>query len=143
MPQSGSGTGRLQQTAGRLRLASDEALAAIVMVGEGPIGVKIAAVVAISSCRAKARHPRLAVLKPRKGVDGGPSPTMTSWERPCHLSRHLTPMGRRPTVRAFRRYQYRKAWMAARSLCPGLSRVAAMTMRGRAADPSQPACGLL
>jgi hypothetical protein len=28
-------------------------------------------VVAASSCRAQARHPRLAVLKSRKGVDGG------------------------------------------------------------------------
>src|SRR5690349_24802230 len=59
------------------------------MSGAGPMGVKIAAVVAIPSCRAQARHPRLAVSKPRKGVDGGPSPTMTVWERPCHLSRYF------------------------------------------------------
>src|SRR5689334_25157684 len=50
--------------------------------------VKIAMVVAIPSCRAQARHPRLAVLKPRKGVDGGPAPTMTRWKRPCRLSRY-------------------------------------------------------
>src|SRR5690349_15810223 len=51
--------------------------------------VKIAMVVAIPSCRAQARHPRLAVLKPRKGVDGGPPPTMTWWECPCRRSRYF------------------------------------------------------
>src|SRR5690242_18267720 len=39
-----------------------------------------------------------------------------------------TPMRRRPAIHALRcRYQQR-AWMAARSLCPGLSWVAAMTI---------------
>jgi hypothetical protein len=35
------------------------------------------AVVAVSSWRAQARHPRLAVLKSAKGVNGGPAAAMT------------------------------------------------------------------
>src|SRR5690348_6858667 len=54
-----------------------------VMVGEGPIGVKIArqaAQLTPPSWRPQGRHPRLAVLKSAKGVDAGPAPGMT-WKQ--------------------------------------------------------------
>jgi hypothetical protein len=46
------------------------------MLGEGSMSVKIAAAVAIPSCRAKARHPRLP-SSAFPGVDGGPAAAMT------------------------------------------------------------------
>src|SRR4051794_27587193 len=55
----------------------------IVMARLVRIGANLAAFVAFASCRAQARHPRLAVLKPRKGVDGGPSAAMTTAPGVC------------------------------------------------------------
>jgi len=44
----------------------------------------MAAVVAISSCQAQARHPRLAVLMAVEGVAGGSAVAMTSNSRCLH-----------------------------------------------------------
>src|SRR5690348_13190446 len=60
-------------------------------VRPAPISAKSAAVVAVPSCRAKARHPRLTVLIMAEDVGGGLAPTAAGGQqappcqRPCGL----------------------------------------------------------
>src|SRR5437868_1332927 len=82
------------------------------MAGAGPMGVKIgrrARLASLSSWRAQARHPRLAVPMSAKVVDGAPSHALTLEQQPCRQPAVLAPM--RPAA-AITTFNGRAGWPA-------------------------------